>query len=265
MRSNRVWVALLLAGVFGAANGLAAEPPAALEPGAKDAWNGVYAGVAVSSGTARNDWTTSAPMPTIANVKLGADPSASFDASGSRYSILLGNNWRLGSRGVWGVEAALGDGERRSATRMMPGADITQGVTHFTTDVPTASVSTNWDFNLRARAGVLWSPQTLVYGAAGVAWQNRTLSASCVAGSICTIPHNDSVSQTTPGWTAGLGVEHNFLRGWRVRLEYRESDFGSFRHTFFTSGLVPGAQDDRYTAEVKTHVSEWSLGLIYGF
>lgn len=265
--NNSAWSALLLAGVFGTANAVAVELSAASESSVTEAWNGAYGGMAVASGSAKSKWTTSAPMPSITAppAMLGANPSASFDASDLHYSILLGNNWRLGNRVVLGGEVEMGDGQRRSATRMMPGADVTQGLTHYTTGVPMASVSTNWDLNLRARAGVLLSPQTLVYGAAGVAWQKRTLAANCIAGSICTDPHNESVSKTVSGWTAALGVEHNFLRDWNVRLEYRESDYGSLRHTFFTSNLIPGGVDDRFTADVRTHVSEVNLGLIYHF
>ncbi|MGH2266600.1 outer membrane protein, partial [Enterococcus faecalis] len=44
------------------------------------------------------------------------------------------------------------------------------------------SVKTTWDAGLRARAGYLLNPATLVYATGGLAWQHVDIDLVCVSG-----------------------------------------------------------------------------------
>jgi opacity protein-like surface antigen len=57
----------------------------------------------------------------------------------------------------------------------------------------------------------------------------------------------DSWSETRVGWTIGSGIETEIGGGWKVRLEYRYTNFGSFtrnvplKRTCSTIGNSPAA------------------------
>lgn len=225
-------------------------------------WVGSYVGLTAGTYSSRNDWTTSQIAPTIPGITPGSNSDNAFNVSANRMGALLGRNWSLGASSLFGVEVDFDSGAR-SATRMVPATDITQG-TYFPNG-PTGSVTSKKDASLRVRLGWMAGPDTLLYSTAGFAWQEVTVAASCSVSAFCVIAHNESVTKVATGWTAGLGLEHRLQKSWHVRAEYRYSDFGSLQHTFFTDGLIPGGQDDRFTADVRMRSSSFNVGLVYMF
>jgi len=229
-------------------------------------WDGSYAGITAGAYRAENKWTTTAVAPSIsAGVTVGANPQDHFDASTKRLAALAGYNWRLGDAWLMGLEADFGNGGATSPIRLIPGSDITVGGTQFTTNRPYASFTMDWDASLRGRLGYLLSPDTLLQGSVGFAWQQVKVSAACVAGAICTNAHNESLSKTLSGWTLGFGLEHRLQGHWLVRADYRYADFGSLNHTFFTDGFVFNTADDRFFTKVNTRTQLFNLGLVYKF
>lgn len=72
------------------------------------------------------------------------------------------------------------------------------------------TTSADWLATARARAGVLVSPSTLLYGTGGLAWADIKTSSS----------FSGSHSDTATGWVAGGGFEIKLDRRWSVKGEY---------------------------------------------
>lgn len=83
---------------------------------------------------------------------------------------------------------------------------------------------------VRGRVGVAFD-QVLLYGTAGLALADASLSASAFGVSIAD-------SRTMTGWTAGAGVEWMFLPHWSLKAEYLYRSFGG--QTFFAAQFPPG-------------------------
>jgi outer membrane immunogenic protein len=70
---------------------------------------------------------------------------------------------------------------------------------------------------------VLWSPNVLLYGTAGVAYGQVKDTATITApGASVTGTFKD----VKAGWTAGAGVEGTIGGGWTAKLEYLYIDLG---------------------------------------
>lgn len=79
------------------------------------------------------------------------------------------------------------------------------------------SYDLNWAANIRGRIGFLIMPDTLLYGAGGVAFTDLrfTEGSSLDAGVVRT------------GWTIGAGIEHAFTDQIFGRVEYLYADYGN--------------------------------------
>ena len=97
----------------------------------------------------------------------------------------------------------------------------------------TSSSSMDWFATLRARAGFLVTPATLLYATGGLAFADVSASMQ-VAGSYYSADPAGQVAwvssasggETKTGWTLGAGVEHKFSRNWSLKLEYLYYDLG---------------------------------------
>ncbi len=106
----------------------------------------------------------------------------------------------------------------------------------FGPDLNTARIESAWDASIRARAGFLLTPKTLVYSTGGLALMHQEVSATCdgtFPTGWCAAPNADSISAIATGWTAGGGIERMLGHAWIVRGEYRYSDYGSRSFTLF--------------------------------
>ena len=98
----------------------------------------------------------------------------------------------------------------------------------------------NWDASVRGRLGYLVTPDTLIYGTGGVAFQNIEAFGQCgslISSALCftttgqTAPSPGITQSTTlVGWTIGAGVEAHLWGNWLLRAEYRYADFGAWQH-----------------------------------
>jgi opacity protein-like surface antigen len=122
----------------------------------------------------------------------------------------------------------------------------------FQTQVVSGQVGQKWDASVRARLGAFITPSIMTYVTAGVAFGNVNgsynysgVANTCINIAPCT-PANlplgsgsvtltttgaDSWSFTRVGWTAGTGLELPVGGGWKMLLEYRFTDLGSFQRT----------------------------------
>jgi outer membrane immunogenic protein len=118
----------------------------------------------------------------------------------------------------------------------------------YRSDAKSGTVAQNWDSSLRARYGWLVNPWTLLYGTAGVAFEEISGSFNysatgfaCVtigvgAGTICGANGTSATSAASwsdikVGGTVGAGVEFAIADGWKARAEYRYTDFGHYTKT----------------------------------
>lgn len=254
-----------------------APPP---PPAPVFSWTGFYVGGELGEKWSNTTWTTTAliqsPNPGQA---VDASSPTFFDPAGTRAGGYVGYNWQLAPQWVTGIEGDIAWADKTATTAGIPGCALpvanscigTSGA--FASPGPgrdSSSVTLGWDASLRARLGFLVTPQVLLYGTGGVAWQQLKDSATCrhtnadplcfeAAGSPFATATNSTVRT---GWTVGGGAEAVVYGNWLVRGEYRFADFGTWSNALNLS--VPGAINIvQLNLKAVTHTV--SIGLAYKF
>jgi outer membrane immunogenic protein len=235
--------------------------PALPEGSLEESWTGIHLGVGIGARLSDAVWTTDCLAPVAlpatcpnntfgGGTRIGNDNPASFDNAAPRLSGYLGVDWQIASL-VFGIEgeAAWADNSRTHA-----GIHGTWS-TDFGPDLNEARIESAWDASIRARAGFLLTPKTLVYSTGGLALMHQEVSAAC-DGTFpvgwCSVPNADSISSILVGWTAGGGIERMLSRSWIVRGEYRYSDYGSRSLTLFENAPLDSVG---VTIEQKTNLA----------
>ena len=227
-------------------------------------WTGWYAGVTSGPDWLRAKWDTKS-LGIPAGAPNAATASQSLDDTGARLGGLAGYTWQTGGW-VWGVEADLSR-STASATKVGIPGTTTTAAQPLSSDA--AIVSSGWDGSLRLRAGTellpTLFPSLLIYGTAGVAFQQTTAQISCpgVSGtnSWCTADRDEKASKTRAGLTAGFGYEKQFAGNWFTRGEYRYTTTGTGAdQTYFAT-----APADAVTAKVDAASHRINFGLGYRF
>ncbi|QFI77421.1 porin family protein [Bradyrhizobium betae] len=239
---------------------LAVRAPAAASTRTFD-WAGFYVGGAMGARVADPESTTTSFDPAL-NPTVGPDARRSYDNTAFYAKGYAGQNWHIAPSWIAGVEGSFGWGNNKRTTQGLPGAP-----TRFSSVLDTAYINADWDASIRGRLGVLIAPAWLLYGTAGVAWQNIGFGSNCVGAFVvnaCAFSHSEANSITRTGWTVGGGLENMLSAHWIVRLEYSYADFGTFTHTFFPAAVGPGF-DDRWTADIKNRTHTATVGMSYRF
>ena len=193
-------------------------------------WTGLYWGVNVgySWGEAKNEATLQ-----IAPGVFGT-ASASRKVDGVIGGFQSGYNYQFGTW-VLGLETDFqASGQKGSEVFQIAGG------------VPATFLNTEhklkWFGTSRTRLGVLWTPSTLVYGTAGVAYGDVTEDATITRGAQSA---SFSFKDWKAGWTAGGGIETAMGNGWSAKLEYLYMDLGKTESTIATPGLGTLATETR--------------------
>jgi outer membrane immunogenic protein len=201
------------------------KAPAYVEP--VFTWTGFYLGgnVGYSWGNADNSTTldrflTGLPLPgTLVGTNTGSN-----NANGVIGGAQAGYNWQM-SNWLVGLETDIqGSDERGSSTITCLGcADVGTNITTNLTQ------RLNWFGTFRGRAGVLATPDVLLYATGGLAYGEVNVGGSVTGdGAIGTttvvLP---GTSSTRTGWTAGAGVEGHIGGNWTAKLEYLYVDLGT--------------------------------------
>lgn len=236
-------------------------------------WQGFYAGLAGGGRLAAVEWMTTGVCPTSRLCAGGPgldDRQQGFDSAALRVGGFAGHNWAVAARWVAGLEADIGWANNRNTRGPIPGTANSGGIPAVTNG-DTASVNLNWDASLRARAGNLVLPGTLLFATFGLAVQRIEAVATCNndgANTYCTSPpgspHDESIRRFLLGWTVGAGIEHQIGARWLVRLEYRYADFGNAGLAFFSQNVGVGG-DDRIWANVHVRTHTAGIGMAYRF
>jgi outer membrane immunogenic protein len=240
----------------------AAPPPVVVST-----WTGFYLGVngGYSWGRADTDvgyFNTLTGLPIVA--PAGSVTSGRANLDGGVAGGQIGYNWQT-SNWVWGLEADLQwSGERGSsgfscATTLIGGPCI-PGFTFVPAGAAAGTVLTldqriDWFGTVRARGGILITPDVLIYATGGLAYGGVRTTATLSSFAFPVGPivsASTRTSSTDIGWTVGGGIEGKFNRNWSARLEYLYMDFGSHGGGVSLAPVVPiGAN---FSSDVTDHV-----------
>jgi outer membrane immunogenic protein len=237
-------------------------------------WTGFYIGGAVGARWANNEWRTSDLFPIFVIPPVQPTTTGPMDSTAARVGSYFGYNWQLPSAWIVGVEADIGWANNTRTQTPVPGTAgifgsgcAGTGTTTPCTGLPTAAVNETWDGSARGRLGMLVTPDTLLFGTAGVAWQRAEIAATCPGfvgiAPFCLVPRTESAAKTMTGWTVGGGLEQRMWSNWLARIDYRYAEFGTFSQLFFNT-FGPGF-DERFTGNVKVRTHTLNFGLAYKF
>jgi outer membrane immunogenic protein len=207
MRKLALAGAALIASTFGAsAADLAARPytkaPAPIA--AVYNWTGFYIGAQVGYAWGDNstrEFVTATGLPTGFNQGFSTD---GFVGGGH-----VGYNWQAGQF-VFGLEGDVEGADINGGYRLIPSLDGTD-------------FRLNFQASIRGRVGIAFN-NSLLYVTGGAAFadlEHTYVNANTFF---------ETFSATRTGWTVGAGWEYGFTPNWSARLEYRYTDFGTFRN-----------------------------------
>jgi outer membrane immunogenic protein len=171
--------------------------------------------------------------------------AASYDRNGWLGGVHAGYDWQFSPRWLVGIEADFDwadlSGGGSSATSFLSGQS---------TGTFNASQKIDWFGTLRARLGVLPTPDLLLYATGGLAYGKVNDSANSVmdlgqSNSIGNFGYGfgcggiygsstcfaGSSSRTSAGWAAGAGGEYRVTSNLALRVEYLYVDLGSSNFT----------------------------------
>ena len=217
----------------------------------KSKWSGGQLGGSNGASSVNNNFVEPGAYVCPAAFPFGVscfESPFSFSGHPLSYTIgpFLGYRWQFGNT-VFGVEGdwSWKKGET-SAFVDMPRVcfGAIPGCPDYRTDTKYGSVKQTWDSSLRLRYGWLVTPDTLLYGTAGVALGE--ISGSFAYRGVLHTPFGTPIAVDTAGSTAtaagswsdvrvggtvGAGVETALWGGWKARVEYRYTDYGSYTKT----------------------------------
>jgi len=269
-------LALTISGPLFAADMPVKAPPAA----AVYDWTGLYVGGEVGGKWTTDNWTTTcvdaggAPLglcgsPLSVIVFPGApDSTAShtFNTSGLRAGVYAGLDIQVGPSWVIGFE---GDWAGYNQSSTVPGilgcstAACTGGaLVPFSLSGDSTSVKFGDDYSARLRAGYLVTPTVLAYGTGGIAFQRTSTTLACTGATspACLFNHLETQNDTLWGYTLGGGLEWRIAPNWLLRGEYRYSNFGNLKSTFFANS---GDLEVNTNQKVSTQIA--TAGIAYFF
>lgn len=166
-------------------------------------WTGFYIGAQVGYA-----WGDNSTTEFVTATGLPTGFTQGFNANGILGGAHIGYNWQFGQF-VFGLE---GDIE---------GADINGG--YRLANLNGTDFRIDAQASIRGRLGVAFN-NSLLYVTGGAAWAD--MDHTYVFANTLFETH----STTRTGWTVGAGWEYGFTPNWSARLEYRYTDFGTFRN-----------------------------------
>jgi len=187
----------------------------------------------------------------------------------------IGYNWQVDKAWVLGLEADIqGSGERGRASFSDPYSVGVDCDIFCSTVSGTMKVALDWFGTARARAGILVTPTTLLYGTGGLAFgginASGTITDACFTGvpPACT-PGSWGFNNTTIklGWSAGAGVEGVIpnTTNWTWKLEYLYLNLGSVSGTGLEAGVAGDFGPLPYTWSARVTDNILRVGANYHF
>jgi len=258
---------------------------------AKGNWSGGQAGGSNGVSSVNNNFVEPGAYLCPAGFPFGVscfETPFSFRGHPASYTVgpFLGYRWQMGNT-VLGVE---GDWSWKKAETtyalLLPQVCFDAGCANYRTDNKWGSVKQTWDSSLRLRYGWLVTPDTLVYGTAGVALGQISGSFNFHSQTFTTIPvfvspifvptlfpgstatASATWTDTRVGGTVGAGVETVLWGNWKGRIEYRYTDFGRYTKTVAVNTIcvaVTGCSAPSSTATIDLKESFHTVRVGLGF
>ena len=233
----------------------------ALAPAAPN-WSGFYAGAQIGSGSVNSRLSGFDQNGSSGGGDNdGAWGPLAFPYGGTVVGGFVGYNEQL-DRIVIGIEA-----DANKPFGASSGGNITEDL--YPGPGGMFSVQSKWDASIRARFGVLLNERTLAYGTGGIAFgafdafggEEKTKSSYYETYSNWGAGTNIG-GGTRVGYTVGGGLEYALDNNWKIRGEYRYTDFGTARTNYIYDPL--GANTPGY---VDHQISEnrFMVGASYAF
>jgi outer membrane immunogenic protein len=255
---------LALAALTGAVPAFAADMPVRPAAPAVTNWNGWYVGINAGGGFQSQEATLSGTDTGFGGIlrpygipTFGSSIGVPMWVSGPLGGFTVGWNWQAG----WWLAGIEADIDCANITGVTTLNNAVGGFVPVTVQV--ANTLDRFG-TVRGRLGVLAGTSFLLYGTGGFAYGRNSLELSAICPT-CGPPANlyaqDRTTKT--GWTAGGGVEWNFLANWTVKAEYLYADLGSQTTGFaypYGAFLSTAAvnNNDRY------HFVRFGLNYIFG-
>jgi outer membrane immunogenic protein len=243
-------------------------------------WTGFYVGAALGAKWERDEWTaTSLADSNVGGVRSPIDSSSprNYDSTAARFGGFLGYNWQFAPQWVAGIEGDWAYANATTSSGGFPGCTNAVCTIGFgaapnglVAGGDLTSVKTRWDASVRGRLGILATPDLLLYGTGGIAWQNVKVSGACgpwqnsfyCNGAPQPVPSAVTQTDTLTGWTVGAGAEWHAWGNWLVRGEYRYANFGTSSYVF-PFGTTVTNNTYRFDLKNETHIA--TFGLAYKF
>src|SRR5262245_53343474 len=168
------------------------KAPAA--PLAVPSWSGFYIGGEVGGKWVKDDWGTNCihgdalidPSCPSAIFTGAPDSSATFNTSGLRAGVYLGAMTQIAPQWVLGIEGDYAFFKKSAAVEGIVGCSTAacqglQGIPFppLTTAFDRTSVTNRDDFSIRPRLGFLITPDIMLYGTGGLAFQRVEATMTC--------------------------------------------------------------------------------------
>lgn len=198
-------------------------------------WTGCYIGGQLGLQRADVTGDVNYPADPIRGTP-GFSASRDFDSSGALiYGGQIGCNFQPGFAGglILGVE-----GDLVGRSHGDEGGEIFRFGAPFATDHFDGNGRFGTQASLRLRAGIAFD-RMLVYVAGGWSWAKLDGTRYFIRDGVGTLSVDSD--KTVDGWNLGIGAEFALVSNWRMGLEYRYTDYGSFTRAVPGGAIGPFA------------------------
>jgi outer membrane immunogenic protein len=251
-------------------------------------WSGAYIGAFAGAASGHSTNTTVVGCPDggylcAPNIQedngLWVEEVGSGSGSGSAFSGggFAGYNWQNGAI-VYGIEADIGamplsvtsggSAETVNEGLCNGGQLCGQGGTPSVFSM-TTTASTDWLATVRGRAGFLLQPGLLLYGTAGLAASELTVSNAYADdfnnGTGTGGRESSSTTAFRAGLAIGVGGEWAFAPRWKLRAEYLHTAFANLATTGGVDYLPQWSNVNPITSTANLRVDILRIGVAYGF
>jgi outer membrane immunogenic protein len=255
----------------------------------KSKWSGGQLGGSNGASSVNNNFVEPGAYVCPAAFPFGVscfESPFSFSGHPLSYTIgpFLGYRWQFGNT-VFGVEGDWSWKKGQTSSQVtLPFVCFDPGCANYRFDSKYGTVKQTWDSSLRLRYGWLVTPDTLLYGTAGVAFGQISGSFTYLGvlhtPNFATVPVVDSTgsfatamgnwSDIRVGGTAGVGVETAIWGGWKARVEYRYTDYGRYTQSVAVNTVCLvntgcSAPSSRATIDLRESFHTVRVGVGYDF